>query len=95
MSKFSEYSFDENKCNESTIKNTKNDSENIEKMIDKYSRLSEQELLQEFVSLTASKKMQGTLGNNELEKIKGTLSPYLNDAQKTNLDRVIDVIKDV
>lgn len=95
MGKFSEYSFDENKCNESTIKNTKNDSENIEKMIDKYSRFSEQELLQEFVSLTASKKMQGTLGNDELEKIKGTLSPYLNNTQKMNLDRVIDVIKDV
>ncbi len=95
MSKFSEYSFDENRCQESEVRDAKNDSEKYEKIIDKYSKLSEQELLQEFISLTASKKKMGTLGNDELEKIKGTLSPYLSNTQKMNLDRVIDVIKDV
>lgn len=95
MGRFSDYDFNEKECENLGVNKEKSSSEKYEKIIEKYSNFSDQELLQEFMSLTLAKKKQGDLKSDELEKIKGTLSPYLTSTQMANLDKVIDVINDV
>ena len=91
MSKFSDY-INNNEYKESSIDKNKNDYQN---MIDKYSKLSGNELMQEFIKLTAREKKEGRLTDKELNGITNTIKPYLNDEQLNNLDSLINMVKDV
>ena len=42
----------------------------------------------EFLRLTIEKKKRGELKKEELQTIKQTIYPYLNDEQKQNLNQV-------
>ncbi len=93
MSKLSDYINDlsENKNNyQEKLK-----EENYEEMISKYSKLSSSELISEFLRLTSEKKKQGALSDNEMESIINTLSPYLDNEQRENLNNLMSMVKNV
>lgn len=91
MSKFSDY-INDGDMRESSIDKNKSDYQD---MIDKYSKLSSDELMQEFIKMTAKEKSAGRLNEKEMTQIKETLSPYLNREQTKNLNTIIDMVKDV
>ena len=68
-------------------------SDRLQAMIEEYSGLSENELLKEFLSKTIERKMKGDLSNDELEKIKETISPMLNDLQKNKMNELFEMVK--
>ena len=69
--------------------------EDMSELIDRYSKLNENELLTEFMKMTYEKKKKGELNKQELNNVKNTLTPFLNDQQKRNLDNIIDMVDDV
>ena len=69
--------------------------ESLEKLIDKYSGLSEDQLMREFLIKTAERKKQGNLSAGEIAHIKSTIEPYLNSEQKQNLYKVFELIDNV
>jgi len=69
--------------------------ENLENLIDKYSKYNSNDLMGEFLRLTIEKKKRGELKKEELQTIKQTIYPYLNDEQKQNLNSIIDMVDNV
>ena len=89
MSKFSDY-INDSDMRETATDKTKSDYQD---MIDKYSKLSSNELMQEFIKLTAKEKSAGHLSDKKLNGIKDTLKPYLNSEQVSSLDSIINMVK--
>ena len=88
MAKFSDF------IKEDTVGQTKkNDEENIEKIMAKYSDYSEDELMSEFIKESVRKRENGELTEEQLDRISNLLKPYLNDMQKQKLDDLFGVIK--
>lgn len=75
--------------------NSNMSNEKLEDMINKYSEYSNDKLLEEFMKLTIEKKKKGELTESELNNIKNTILPFLNDEQKKNLDNIIKMVKNV
>jgi len=98
MSNFSD--FIKNKSTESGCKkeenlNKKYSEQNLQDMISKYSNYSEDRLLGEFIKLTLEKKKKGELTDLELNNIKSTILPFLNQEQKENLNKILDMVRNV
>lgn len=94
MSKFSEYINENN--NEINQRNDENiNKEKMEDLIDKYSSYNANELMNEFLKLTNEKKKKGELNQSEINSIKQTISPFLNDEQKNNLDQIMNMVNNV
>ena len=90
---FSDYM---NKPEPETKKNTsKINTEDLEKLIDKYSEYESDDLLKEFFKMTLERKKQGNLKDGELDNIKQTISPYLDSNQRQSLEKLLDMIKNV
>lgn len=87
LGKFSDFDYKEEVKQKETL------NKEYEDKIEKYSKLCRDELMQEFMKLTMSKKTKGELNDAELENIKNSLYPYLDLAQKSNLDSIINMIK--
>ena len=64
-------------------------------MINEYSKLSRNELMNEFIKLTIDKKKRGELSDSELTSIKKTIIPYLNDEQKIMLEKLLSMVENV
>lgn len=96
MGNFSDYIKNNNE-NKNIKQNTnkKLDEQDLEKLIDKYSDMNSDALLQEFMRMTIEKKRRGELTNSELENIKNTMLPYLNENQKNSLAKMMEMIKNV
>lgn len=96
MGNFSDY-IKNNNGNKNIKQNTnkKLDEQDLEKLIDKYSDMNSDALLQEFMRMTIEKKRRGELTNSELENIKKTMLPYLNENQKNSLAKMMEIIKNV
>lgn len=96
MGNFSDYIRNNNE-NKNIKQNTnkKLDEQDLEKLIDKYSDMNSDALLQEFMRMTIEKKRRGELTNSELENIKKTMLPYLNENQKNSLAKMMEIIKNV
>lgn len=96
MSNFSDYI-----KNNDTIKSGKTESlhnytnDDLQSMIDKYSCLSDDKLINEFMRLTIEKKQRGELSDAQLNDLKVTIMPMLNDQQKDALNRLIQLVKNV
>lgn len=94
--KFSDF---KNKQSASSNTNKENKPENeiekkkIEEMIASFSSLSKEELLDEFFKLSREKQKDGSLNDGEISKVKNTLSPYLTEEQKENLDKIINLVR--
>ena len=69
--------------------------ENLEKLIDKYSSLDDDILMKEFLKMTIERKKQGNLSESELEILKSTILPYLNDKQKESLEKILEIVRNV
>ena len=61
--------------------------------MDKYSKLSSDELMDEFIKEGAKKKENGELDAGHIEKIKGVLAPYLNEEQTEKLNNLLNMVK--
>lgn len=100
MANFSDYikSNDSKNVNDNKVnKQSENvdSKENLEKLIDKYSKLNPNDLFGEFIKLTYEKKKKGELKKSEIENIKTTIMPYLNQEQKENLMKILDMVENV
>ncbi len=100
MQNFSDYiknnnSASYNSDNKSNDINTIKTNEALQNKIDEYSRYSSDKLLSEFMKLTIEKKRKGELSDNELEKLKNTITPMLNNEQKKSLEELINMVKNV
>ena len=92
MENFSDYI---NKTEPEVKKNNKLNTEDLEKLIDKYSEYESDALLKEFLKMTLERKKQGNLKDSELENVKQTITPYLDSNQKQSLEKLLDMIKNV
>lgn len=93
MGNFSDYINSTNIDDEKNIKNNKN--EKLEDLIENYSKLSDNDLMKEFLKLTIERKKQGSLSDGELETLKSTILPYLDEKQKNTLENLLEMIKNV
>lgn len=95
MTKFSEYINHEDLNNDKINNATNQSKEKMEDLIDKYSKYSENDLMNEFLKLTYEKKKKGELNETEINSLKQTIMPFLNDEQKNNLDRLMNMVGNV
>lgn len=68
------------------------DIESTEKLIDKYSKYSTDELMNEFIKITEEKKRNGTL-SADFDRYNSILQPYLNDEQKNRMRDLFDKVR--
>lgn len=94
MTKFSEYKKQNIDCVSPKPKKQMEEKD-IEKMIEKYSRLDQNTLMQEFLQASKAKRDAGGLGDEEINRLQNTLSPYLNDEQKEMFSRLMELGKNV
>lgn len=98
MSNFSDFIKNEKNDNYTSTINTEEkqvDKDKLEDMIENYSHLSQDELMNEFLKLTMEKKKKGALTDSELNNIKSTILPFLNEEQKSNLEKVLNLVRNV
>ncbi len=110
MKKFSDYISGENKnkVNENlnsvgngernafeNKKSNQNNYEDLEELIDKYSRLGSDDLMKKFLEMTIAKKRKGELNEESLVALKNTIAPYLSDEQIASLNNILDIVKNV
>ena len=91
MANFSDF-VKEKKINEEKMPYS---NEDLESMINKYSELSEDRLLSEFLKLTLEKRKRGELSEKELQNLRSTLVPVLNTQQIESLDKILEMVKNV
>jgi len=65
----------------------------INDLVNKYSGYSEDELVNEFVRQTNFKRQNGEMDDAGLDRIKDTLSPYLNKEQQARLNEIMKMVK--
>ena len=70
-------------------------NDDLQSMIDRYSGYSNDALMNEFIRLTLEKKKRGELNSGELEKLKSTIEPMLNQEQKVALENIMNMVKNV
>lgn len=68
------------------------ETKKVEDLMNKYSGLSEQQLMQEFIKESNKGKQNGTINKNYLNNIKSTLMPHLSNEQQANLKNLMDMI---
>ena len=99
MGNFNEYinTNNEEECvRTNTEKNTSRPTnDKLEEMISEYQKLSDNELMNEFMRLTLEKKRKGELDSRELNNVKNTILPFLNNEQKTHLEKIINMVENV
>lgn len=69
--------------------------EYLNKLIEDYSKQSKDSLVNEFMKLTIEKKKRGELTHSDIERLKATLSPMLNNEQRENLEKLMQVVENV
>ena len=94
MTKFSEYK-KQNIKNNLAKSEKKMEESDIAEMIEKYSKLDKNSLMQEFLSASKAKRDAGGLSDEEVNRLESTLSPYLNSEQKEMLGRLMEMGKNV
>ena len=62
------------------------------KMYDKYSTFSKQDLIEEFISTSKQKMMEGSLSKEKINQTASLLTPYLNSQQKEMLKDLMEKI---
>lgn len=95
MSKFSDYINEEKNNNSKINKNQEEKNDYLKSKIEEYSNYSQDKLINDFVKLTIEKKKRGELTDNELNSLKNTISPMLNNVQKDNLEKLLQMVRDV
>lgn len=82
--------------NEENIKKAKNIENkmdmNYSDLVDKYKNKSSQELYSELIKVANEQKAKGNLSKSQLDNIYNTMAPMMNDKEKENLKKLIDII---
>ena len=81
--------------NENISKNNDSNIKNLEDKIDKYSTLSKQELMDEFLKETIKQQRSGNLTSEKIDMYRNTLFPYLNDSQKQVFENLMGTVNNV
>lgn len=90
MSKFSDF------VNNDTLNNDNkknNGNKDINELINKYSTLSNDELMHEFLTETAKRKENGELTAEYISKVKNILKPHLTKEQIAKLDVLLEMVE--
>lgn len=95
MSNFSEFIDKENKTNSTTNNQNKQSQEYMKSKIEEYSNYSQDRLINDFIKMTIEKKKRGELTDKELNNLKNTISPMLNNEQKETLERLLQMVRNV
>lgn len=66
----------------------------LQEKVSKYQSMGRDELMQEFLRLSMSKKQSGNLSKDTISTYRNTLYPYLNDSQKNMFENLMGVIDD-
>ena len=89
MTKFSDF-----KKQPTSYKNNNTIQEkDIADMIEKYSSMDRDTLMQEFLSASKAKREAGGFSADEVDKLTSTLSPYLSDEQKQMFGHLMEMGK--
>lgn len=94
MGNFNDY-INNASSNVENIKEERPSDESLENLINEYQKLSNDELLNEFMRMTIEKKKKGGLTQKELDNMKNTLMPFLNNEQKVALQKLLDMVENV
>lgn len=94
MGNFNDY-INNTSSNVENIKEERPSDESLENLINEYQKLSNDELLNEFMRMTIEKKKKGGLTQKELDNMKNTLMPFLNNEQKVALQKLLDMVENV
>ncbi len=89
MSKFSDFVNNDRPSNNCE----NNGDKDINELISKYSALSNDELMHEFLIETAKRKKNGELTEEYISKIKNILTPHLTKEQIAKLDVLLGMVK--
>lgn len=66
--------------------------DNYEDLVNKYKNKTNDELYSELIKVASEQKAKGNLSKSQLDNIYNTLSPMMNDKEKENLKKLIDII---
>ena len=91
MTKFSEFK-KQSLCTE-PIKKERVSEDDILDLIDRYSHMDKDQLMNEFVKASKVKREEGGFGDDEIEHLEKTLSPYLNENQKQMFGNLMEIGK--
>lgn len=67
--------------------------EEIRSSVNNYSRMNENQLMNEMMKIASEEKAKGTLGEGELRKFYNQVSPMLSEAQRNKLKALINTLK--
>jgi len=70
----------------------KNMNMNYEDLVNKYKNLSNNELYEELIKVAKIEKAKGNLSKEQLNNIYTTLSSMMNETEKENLKKLIEII---
>ena len=65
---------------------------NYDDLIKKYKNKSSSELYEELIKVAKMEKSKGNLNKTQLDNIYNTLSPMMNDIERENLKKLVDLI---
>ena len=94
MNKFSEYIKTNVQKDVSNNTHEEMNMEQLEDIIEKYNKLSPEELMSEFIKESNKIKQHGGLEDNQIKKIENVLKPYLNEQQQNMFDSLMMEIRD-
>lgn len=88
---FEEFCNDKNNLNKAKTME-KNMNVNYDDLVNKYKGKSNSELYEELLKVVSQEKAKGNLNRQQLNNIYNTISPMMNENEKENLKRLIDII---
>lgn len=80
--------------NKKILDENKDKIDDIEKLLDKYRNMDNNQLMYNLLSEANRLKREGKLDRNELNGIKNTLTPFLNSEQQQLLNEIINKINE-
>lgn len=69
-------------------------AQEYEEILNKYKDMNSNDLMSNLLSEASKLKKEGKLDPSTLENLKSTISPFLNDEQKTLLNSLISAINE-
>jgi len=70
----------------------KNMNMNYEDLVNKYKNKSSNELYEELLKVAQTEKAKGNLNKSQLNNIYNTLAPMMNETERENLKKLIEII---
>lgn len=65
---------------------------NYEELVNKYKNKSNAELYDELIKVASREKAKGNLNKQQLDNIYSTLAPMMNETERNNLKKLIEII---